>query len=126
MRLGRVGKGSAGTRRAHTFSSFPLGNMRSFQNRYICTNMSALPLPLAAGSGGAYLHSGVNVGLERCTFVENQAGEEGPAVLSLGIAENVSDVAFDSNTLYCRSGTYGYEMDASDPEVRHTITLNPP
>eukprot|EP00903_Cladosiphon_okamuranus_P007092 g6891.t2 len=79
---------------------------------------------VAAGSGGAYLHSGVNVDLERCTFVENQAGEEGPAVLSLGIAENVSEVVFDSNTFYCSSGTYGYEMASSDPEVSGTCRFD--
>lgn len=40
---------------------------------------------------------------------------------SLGIAENITDVEFDSNTFYCSSGTYGYEMDALDPEVRDTV-----
>lgn len=72
----------------------------------------------AAGSGGAYLHSGVAVALERCSFVGNKAGGEGPAVLSLGIAENISDAVFDSNAFYCGSGTYGYEMNVSDAEVR--------
>lgn len=52
----------------------------------------------------------------------NQAGEEGLAVLSLGIAENITDVVFDSNTFYCSSETYGYEMDAADAEVRHEVT----
>ncbi len=69
-------------------------------------------------SGGAYLHSSVAVALERCTFVGNKAGDEGLAVLSLGIPENISDVVFDSNAFHCGSGTYGYEMDVSEAEVR--------
>lgn len=70
--------------------------------------------------------SGVNVALERRTFVKKQANEEGPAALSLGVADNISDVIFDSNTRYCSSGTYGYDMDALDPKVRDTVALTDP
>lgn len=76
------------------------------------------PLPTAEGSGGAYLHSGVAVGIENCIFVGNRAGDEGLAILSLGIAEKISGVEFDSNSFYCSSGTYGYEMDVPEAEVR--------
>lgn len=72
----------------------------------------------AEGSGGAYLHSGIAVNLQNCTFVRNRAGGEGIAVLSLGMVEKMSSVDFDSNTKYCRSGTYGLEMNASEAEVR--------
>ncbi len=48
----------------------------------------------------------------------NKAGDEGLAVLSLGIAENISNVVFDSNAFYCGSGTYGFEMNVSQAEVR--------
>lgn len=69
-------------------------------------------------SGGAYLHSGVAVDLQRCTFVGNKARDEGLAIVSLGIAEKMVDIVFDSNTVYCRSGEYGFEMNVSEAEVR--------
>lgn len=70
------------------------------------------------GSGGAYIHSGVLVRMDGSTFLENKAGEDGPAVMSLGIAENVSDVTLDANTFYCGAGQYGFEMArSSDDEV---------
>lgn len=47
--------------------------------------------------------------LNGSTFVENKAGNEGPAVLSLGIAENISGITLDNNTFYCSAGQYGYE-----------------
>ena len=84
----------------------------------VATTPNRAPSYTAVGSGGAYLHSGVAVDLERCTFVGNKAGGEGLAVLSLGIAENISDVVFESNTIHCASGTYAYEMAASDSAVR--------
>lgn len=57
--------------------------------------------------------------MDGSTFVENKAGDDGPAVLSLGIAENVSNVTFDANTFYCSAGQYGYEMKRStDDEVK--------
>eukprot|EP00903_Cladosiphon_okamuranus_P015456 g14274.t1 len=66
---------------------------------------------VAEGSGGAYIHSGVLVRMGGSTFVENKAGDEGPAVLSLGIAENISGITFDANTFYCSAGQYGYEEE---------------
>eukprot|EP00903_Cladosiphon_okamuranus_P016944 g15619.t1 len=78
----------------------------------------------ATGSGGAYLHSGVAVDLDRCTFVGNKAGEEGLAVLSLGIAENISDAEFDSNSFFCSTGTYGYEMEQTEAEVSDTCRFD--
>ncbi|CAM9198462.1 unnamed protein product [Ectocarpus sp. 12 AP-2014] len=71
----------------------------------------------AEGSGGAYLHSGVLVELDRSTFVRNRARDAGLAVQSLGIVENILDTAFESNTYYCSSGEYGYEdVVASEDE----------
>lgn len=52
--------------------------------------------------------------------MENRAGEDGPAILSLGIAEAFSDVAFDANTFYCSPGGYGYENDI-EAEVKMSI-----
>lgn len=85
----------------------------------VTTKPKRSPFSTAAGSGGAYLHSGVAVDLDRCTFVGNKAGEEGLAVLSLGIAENISDAEFDSNSFFCSTGTYGYEMEQTEAEVIH-------
>ncbi|CAN0014564.1 unnamed protein product [Scytosiphon promiscuus] len=75
---------------------------------------------LAVGSGGAYLHSGVLVELDRSTFVGNRAGDAGPAVQSLGIAGNITDTTFESNTYYCSSEQYGYEDEIGGDEVSDT------
>lgn len=77
------------------------------------------------GTGGGYIHSGVLVLLDGSTFVGNQAGEDGPAVMSLGIAENFSSVTFDANTFYCSAGAYGYENETEagvGEDEHHTDT----
>lgn len=75
--------------------------------------------PSAEVSGGALLHSGVLVELSGTIFEENTAGEDGPAVMSLGLAQNISNVDFVANAFYCSSGFYGVEDDAGDvrPEL---------
>lgn len=47
--------------------------------------------------------------LHETVFVSNAAGEEGPAVKSMGTLESLSDVTFKANTFYCPIGYYGYE-----------------
>lgn len=66
----------------------------------------------AEGSGGAYLHSGVLVGLRGSTFAGNRAGDAGLAIMSHGMVEHDSyeNTSFKSNTYYCASGQYGYEV----------------
>lgn len=76
---------------------------------------------LTAVSGGAFLHSGVARGLYATTFVQNKAGEAGPAVMSLGIAENFSDVVFDGNTFHCEVGEYGSDISELEDEVGNTL-----
>lgn len=73
--------------------------------------------PLLALSGGAILHSGVLVGLHGTTFHENRAGEDGLAIMSLGIAENFTDVTFSGQTFFCPAGEYGVDVNQSDTEV---------
>lgn len=75
---------------------------------------------VTAVSGGAFLHSGVTRGLYATTFVENKAGEAGPAVMSLGIAENMSDVVFDGNTFHCEVGEFGSDISELEDEVGMT------
>lgn len=65
-------------------------------------------------TGGGYLHSGVLVELNRTTFMFNRAGAAGLAVQSLGIAENIVNTTFDSNTFFCSSGQYGYDIDEDE------------
>lgn len=42
--------------------------------------------------------------------------------MSLGIAENFSNVAFEANTSYCPPGEYGHDVDQSDDEVNVSYT----
>ncbi|CAM9477686.1 unnamed protein product [Ectocarpus fasciculatus] len=79
---------------------------------------------LALGSGGAYLHSGLLVNLDNTTFVGNRAGSAGLAVSSLGILENVTDTTFESNTYYCQSGQYGYDISEVEDEVLGTCRFH--
>ena len=46
------------------------------------------------------------------------AGEDGLAVMSLGIAEVISAVSFQNNSFYCASGKYGLTVDSDSVEVR--------
>lgn len=103
--------------------AFALGCVSHIRPLKMATSPSLPPFSVAAGSRGAYLHSGVAVALERCTLAGNKAGDEGLAVLSPGTIRKLSDVVFDSNTFYCTSRTYGYEMDVSEAEVRHCCIL---
>ena len=71
-----------------------------------------------AVQGGALLHSGVLVALTGCTFESNMAGEDGLAVMSLGIAENISALSFRNNSFFCTAGKYGLTEDSELVEVR--------
>ena len=42
------------------------------------------------------------------------AGEDGLAVMSLGIAENISALSFRNNSFFCPSGKYGFTEDDSE------------
>lgn len=63
-------------------------------------------------SGGAIFHTGY-LGMYFTDFVANEAGQDGMAVFSVGLVEEALNVTFDSNTLSCPVGEYGY-----DEEVR--------
>ena len=58
-------------------------------------------------SGGAIFHSGLLL-LSNTSFVANEVGIEGPAIMSIGFLEGLSYVNFSENTFYCRVGEYGY------------------
>lgn len=55
------------------------------------------------------VHAGVMEEISGTVFSGNSAGNEGPAVLSLGIVESISDVTFVDNVFYCDAGTYSRE-----------------
>ena len=47
------------------------------------------------------------------------AGEDGLAVMSLGIAENLSALSFQNNSFFCPLGKYGFTEDVNEfVEVR--------
>ena len=70
-----------------------------------------------AVQGGALLHSSTLVALTESTFESNSAGEDGLAVMSLGLAENITALAFRNNTFSCDSGKYGSEGYSDEQEV---------
>ena len=74
-------------------------------------------LLIPAVQGGAILHSGVLVALTGCTFGWNMAGEDGIAVMSIGIAEHISASSFQNNLFFCASGEYGLAEDSDLVEV---------
>lgn len=65
---------------------------------------------MAESSGGALVHAGVITEMSSTVFEGNDAGNEGPAVLSLGIVESMTDVAFQENGFFCPVGTYCREV----------------
>ena len=60
-------------------------------------------------SGGAIYHTGY-LRLSNTSFVGNEAGIEGPAIISIGLLEELSNVYFSENTFDCRAGEYGYTV----------------
>lgn len=58
-------------------------------------------------SGGAIFHTG-SMSLATCTFIENEAGDEGLAVISIGLLDSMDNVTFQDNTKHCATGQYGY------------------
>ena len=45
------------------------------------------------------------------------AGEDGLAVMSLGLIHNITDLTFHNNSFFCASGKYGLEEDNDEVEV---------
>ena len=64
---------------------------------------------MAASSGGALVHAGVMEEISDTVFDGNGAGNEGPAVLSLGLLDSMSAVTFDSNEFFCEEGKFSAE-----------------
>ncbi|CAN0467021.1 unnamed protein product, partial [Ectocarpus sp. 8 AP-2014] len=51
------------------------------------------------------------------TFEGNGAGNEGPAVVSLGLLSYMGGVSFDGNSFYCEEGTFSTEVEIEGEEV---------
>ena len=45
------------------------------------------------------------------------AGEDGLAVMSLGVVNNIANLSFQNNSFFCASGKYGLEEDSDEIEV---------
>lgn len=72
----------------------------------------------AVSGGGLYLHGPLNA-LDESIFTANTAGEEGPAVMSMGYITSMSNVSFDHNAFSCATGFYGYDAESGTDEVIH-------
>ena len=59
--------------------------------------------------------------MSNTSFVANEVGIEGPAIISIGLLEELSNVQFSENTFECRAGEYGYidKNEVSSVFVRH-------
>lgn len=64
-------------------------------------------------SGGALLHTGY-LNVINTSFVGNQAGQEGLAVISFGVIQEASNLKFVNNVLSCSIKEYGYENNAGE------------
>lgn len=60
------------------------------------------------------MHAGVVEDMSNTLFSHNGAGNEGPAILSLGILNAMTSVTFLENGFYCAAGKYS----ADSPTVR--------
>jgi len=58
-------------------------------------------------AGGAIFHTG-HLRVANSSFFANRAGADGPAVMSIGLLERLSNVLFSENAHHCRAGKYGY------------------
>lgn len=58
-------------------------------------------------------HTG-RVRVTSTSFLENEAGREGLAILSIGSIQQASNLTFSNNTLHCPTGEFGYEKIADE------------
>lgn len=70
----------------------------------------------ATSSGGALVHAGVMQEISDSEFKGNRAGNEGPAVLSLGQIDYMGGVTFDDNDFFCQEGTFSMERQVGRTE----------
>lgn len=78
---------------------------------------SLRPTTFAEFSGGAIFHSGF-LRVSNATFVANLVGKDGPAIMSIGLLKELSNVSFLGNAYRCPAGQYGYILDNS--QVKNT------
>lgn len=57
------------------------------------------------------MQAGVTEEISDTVFEANGAGNEGPAVLSLGLLSYMSGVTFDDNAFYCEEGKFSTEVE---------------
>ena len=62
---------------------------------------------LSGVSGGAIYHTAF-LWVINTNFMGNEAGIEGPAVMSVGLAQMLYNVSFLGNKYHCPAGEYGY------------------
>ena len=76
-----------------------------------CPRLLALctlhPTVLTEYSGGAVFHTG-SLWLVHTMFEGNMAGAEGPAMISIGLLQGITNVSFSQNSYFCSAGEYGF------------------
>ena len=97
-----------------SFSKHTISNLRVTRTHVVCPNTPARFVSRCPRhseiSGAAIFHSGY-LSIFSTVFAGNKAGQDGTAVFSIGVVEEAQNVTFDSNTLSCPLGDYGYDKE---------------
>ena len=71
-------------------------------------------------SGGAIFHTG-SLRVSNTMFTANVVGADGPAIMSIGPLEQLSNVSFSENEYHCPPGQYAYILAME--QVRNTLSI---
>lgn len=58
------------------------------------------------------------------SFVANAAANEGVAILSVGVLDELSNVVFSKNSFLCRLGEYSFDIKNEVITVRATLKVS--
>lgn len=64
------------------------------------------------------MHAGVVEDMTNTLFSDNGAGNEGPAILSLGMLNSMTSVTFLENNFYCEAGKYSADSPTVSVNAR--------
>lgn len=82
-------------------------HLRNCPRTKILARMVPAPDEYPVVSGGAIFHTGY-LRVVDSSFVENQVEKEGPAIMSIGVLQTLSNVSFVGNAYHCRAGQYSH------------------
>lgn len=74
-------------------------------------------------SGGAIFHTGY-LRVSKTLFLANEAGADGPAVMSIGNLDGLSNVSFFENSYHCRAGDYSYMVKNEARKHRASVSVS--